>query len=117
MENANQSTTKIEVVKTKKTFKQRLENAVNYVKDNGKTIAAIGIPAALIGVRVIRETRLALTEIASRRKSERTIYDPKVGFSWHLRRPLNELQKLELAKRMRAGETMGDILESMRALK
>lgn len=44
-------------------------------------------------------------------------YDPSLGRYWNLKRPLSNSDWLEIDRRKSAGERMGDILDSLNALK
>lgn len=49
-------------------------------------------------------------------KRECGYYDPRTGEWWTTRKPLNSYEKLELERRYKAGESKGQILNSMRKL-
>lgn len=45
------------------------------------------------------------------------VYDARLGFYWRLKHELDNNQKLEVKRRVGAGEALGDVLESMKVLK
>ena len=51
-----------------------------------------------------------------RKRIDTTFYDASTRINWRLKRPLTTDQKIELEKRMRNGELVGDILNSMNML-
>lgn len=69
--------------------------------------SAVGLARRADRKRDIREQQ---------RLREEYIYDRSIGDYWHTRRKLTNAEKLEIERRRRAGESLGDILKSMRLL-
>lgn len=90
--------------------------AVDFVTDH--PTEALALATTLIGSAV------GLARRADRKKDlreqqrlrEEYIYDRSLGSYWKTRRKLSNSEKLEIERRRRAGESLGEILRSMRLL-
>lgn len=90
--------------------------AVDFVTDH--PTEALALATTLIGSAV------GLARRADRKKDireqqrlrEEYIYDRSLGSYWKTRRKLSNSEKLEIERRRRQGESLGEILRSMRLL-
>lgn len=98
-------------------FKQKIEEAVDKYKDlvaehpaesMALVTAAFG---SLIGLARRYDRKKDLRE--QQRLREEYIYDRSIGDYWHTRRKLTNGDKLEIERRRRGGESLGDILNDM----
>lgn len=71
------------------------------------TLATGIIAGAIKGAKCIQEDE----------HTNKTIYDRKLGMYWNLKRKPSANQRLEIERRHRSGELMGDILKDMKLLK
>lgn len=91
-------------------------NAWNWVKANKEDLVIVGTAAATIYVR-IKKVNAATARETNRRVTDYTYYDPSTGARWHLRRPLNNREQMELITRKRNGERAEQILSEMGLLR
>lgn len=103
-----------------KTFawiKNRITDAKDIWENNKAEIvilAPVVIGAITAGVKTIgKQANLNKQE----QIKEKYIYDTSMGHYWSLKRKLNNSEWLEIERRRRNGEVLGDILDSMRVLK
>lgn len=83
-------------------------------------------PTIIVYIPYIVEAVLALMVLAkpflpNRRDKERdridhTYYDPSTGLHWRLKRKLTNRERIELERRRRDGESVGEILSDMNVL-
>lgn len=105
---------KIRKIKAK--FEEIKNKAVDFVTDH--PTEALALATTLIGSAV------GLARRADRKKDlreqqrlrEEYIYDRSLGSYWKTRRKLSNSEKLEIERRRRQGESLGEILRSMRLL-
>ena len=75
----------------------------------------LGTSAMSLGVSGFKAIRK--NKVQKEQDYQRThIYDYSLGHHWTLRRELNTTEMKEFSKRKESGESVGDILESMRVL-
>ena len=72
-------------------------------------VGGVTVLARVIGKhnRLVQETKL----------KELYVWDPKLGMYYQLRKKMTNEQRLELDRRKNAGESIGNILASMKVLK
>lgn len=100
----------------KRQIKEHLDKAKDFVMEHPAESAAMG--SALIGGVVSlakRHDRKADIRKTQRLKDE-YIYDRSLGTYWKTRRPRTAGENLEIQRRKKAGESLGDILADMRLL-
>lgn len=97
--------------------KEKIDKIVNWCTENAG-IALTGFCAGLgllsTGIKV--GGRMYKAHVESRNKDYR-VYDPTIGHHYELRRKLKNKDWLEIDRRKCAGERLGDILDSLHALK
>ena len=112
----------------KRKMKLRFED-LRYKKDRCMekiTVWAIENPeqagqaiVGLIGMVIAGGSKIAYDVSKKREKkklddeNERETYDPRIGLYFYTKRPLTNREKLELSRRMKAGEMKADILYDM----
>lgn len=91
-----------------------------WMRENKETLA-IAIPAgavvlkgAMRTVKGISRDRAVKNDIRDR---QTRFYDHQLGCYWHTRRPLTTDEQLSVKRRKAAGESYGDIFQSMKLLK
>lgn len=101
-------------------FKQKIEEAVDKYKDlvaehpaesMALVTAAFG---SLIGLARRYDRKKDLRE--QQRLRDEYIYDRSLGSYWRTRRKMTNGEKLEVERRRRQGESLGEILRDMRLL-
>ena len=111
----------------KKTMKQRFEDfktemswkrkeAQAWVRDNKDALIAIGI---FVVPPVLKLTQTAIVhknDGKEERRKSRSVYDPQHHHSYTCRRDLKSYEWAEIDRRRDAGESVYDILLSMRLL-
>lgn len=101
----------------KKQFKeaviQKLHQGAELIRQN-RELLIVSIPAAAaVGKSLIRRGKVRNEE----RNKNLYCYDRSLGHYWRLRRPLTNKEWTSINSRKKNGETLGDILESMKLLK
>ena len=108
----------------KKKFESKCKDFECWIANNPQ-LASVLIPGAIVlgGGLIKGATSLGKAAIQNstarqqNRVDDRKLYDPSSGFYWNLKRELNTSQKLELERRRKEGDSMGEILEDMRVLR
>lgn len=102
----------------KKKFKDWVSNAYNGTKDFVKRNEIIIVPFALsIGTAAVKGIIKGANISKEERVKNAYCYDRSLGHYWKLRRELSNDEWVEVDRRHKAGERIGDILESMKVLK
>lgn len=100
------------------TVKKKARDARDYVVENAPAIATIGVVTVAIGKEIVNCYAATHTEAQlAERRSKYSVYDPRTGIRWELKRQLSGYEKMELEDIIRSGGDVGDYLESIRALK
>lgn len=97
--------------------KNRVTDARCFWDDNKKeimTLAPVVIGGFTVLVRVVSKHAAIGRE---QRLKDLHIWDPKGGYYWVINRKLSNGERLEIERRRKTGEAMGDILASMKVLK
>lgn len=84
----------------------------NWCIDHPVQASAITALIARVVRTAMKEHRYQKEEYARRTRE----YDPSIGMYYDLRRPLTNKEKVELSKRHKRGESIGDILSSFNVL-
>lgn len=99
---------------------EKIQKASNWVRRN-QDVLKVTIPAAAVGLGSITKT---VRSISHKRAVDRDIrdrrtrfYDHQLGCYWHVKRPLRTDELLAVKRRKAAGESYGDIFQSMKLLK
>lgn len=90
--------------------------AVDFVTDHPTESLALAttLIGSAVGLARRADRKKDLRE--QQRLKEEYIYDRSLGSYWKTRRKLTNAEKLEIDRRRRAGESLGEILRSMRLL-
>lgn len=88
------------------------------ILEENKEVLVVAVPSAIgvIGKGISMLGRRANLNKEQNLK-DRYIYDRSMGHYWQLKRNLKQSEWSEIERRKRAGEHMGDILNSMKILK
>ena len=102
-------------------IKKLCKKAVKLIEETAEWITehpeAVYIGGAVISLGTAGFKALRKTNIQKEQEFQRThIYDYSLGHHWTLRRDLSKSEMLEYKRRKESGESIGDILESMRVL-
>lgn len=101
-------------------MKAKVEELKNKVKDfvAEHPTESLAFVATAIGATVTHVRRLDRKKDLreQQRLREEYIYDRSLGSYWKTRRKLSNAEKLEIERRRRSGESLGEILRSMRLL-
>ena len=101
----------------KEWIKDKLHKGKCFWDENKEPIIAL-TPVVIGGITFLVKTISKHARInAEKDLKELYIYDPKLRLYWQLKRKLTTAQHLELERRKAEGESMGNILASMRVLK
>lgn len=99
---------------------QKAKQVSGLVKENQEALAVM-IPAGAVilkggfnAVRSMSRTHAVKSDIRDRQTK---FYDHKLGCYWHTKRPLRTDEQLSVQRRRAAGESYGDIFQSMKLLK
>ena len=100
----------------KKKAKEKYEEAKVWCGEHKEVF--VGVAAAVVsGVfEVVKIAAKADARSEEKELKELYIYDRSMGHYWKLRRKLTNAEYRELERRRAEGESMGEILESMRVL-
>lgn len=101
-----------------KYLSKKVEEAVTFItnEENSEAIMTI-LTVVSLGSTVIKHISRKAPAYQNEREYQRLhIYDNSLGHHWALRKELTPNQMMELDRRKRAGESYGQILESMRVL-
>ena len=90
--------------------------AVDFVADHPTEALALAttLVGSVVGLARRADRKKDLRE--QQRLREEYIYDRSIGDYYHTRRKLTNAEKLEIDRRRRQGESLGEILRSMRLL-
>lgn len=103
--------------KVKSKVKKGVHNTKKWIGDHAVDIIIFGpaVVSATISLGKYVDKKIDL----KRQENLRTRYmwDPSLGHYWHLRRDLTNAECLEIERRHNNGETIGNILESLKVLK
>ena len=96
--------------------KQKFDAAKEWCKQNKELVVA-AVPALIGGAfEIIKIASKADAREEEKELKELYIYDRSMGHYWKLRRRLTNSEYREIERRKAEGESMGEILESMRVL-
>ena len=101
----------------KEKFRRKVNNMTNWFYNNKELVLfatpiVTGITASTItGIRKNQKQR------KEKELKERYCYDPSLGHYWKLRRELTNSEWIEIDRRKRNGERLGDILDELKVLK
>lgn len=105
----------------KQKWEQRKQQVIRWAGDNKDLAIAIGVTVITCvagGIKfIVVNGRKDRKLQAEQDLKELYCYDRKLGHYWKLRRELSNAEWLSVDSRVKAGERMGDVLESMRVLK
>lgn len=93
--------------------KDRFNDAKEFYEDNKEFLNAAIIPAGLFVWKIISKSNKRTDDT---REKELYVWDASLGRWWRLRRPLRMSEQLEFDRRKSEGESVGNILSSMRVL-
>lgn len=99
--------------------KRKFDNVVYWIKEN-KEVVLIVVPI----VSGVVGKAFSLAKMTARRNNlneekelkELYVYDRSLGHYWKLRRPVRNSEWITINERKKHGESIGDILESLRLL-
>lgn len=98
-------------------YEKGKRKAEDWWNENGLMVMIYGPAVAGVLIKMIsvvgKHSKLRKEEMIK----DRTVWDPVVGHYWRLKRRLTKDEWLYITKRRRAGEMLGDILESLHVLK
>lgn len=101
----------------KREVKAKAHNAAEWCNNN-KDIVIIVAPIILGGaVKIVASVAKGIAANKMEDVKNLYAYDNRLGHYWALRRELTNNEWLKVEARKRAGEDLGDILDSMRVLK
>lgn len=101
----------------KKSCKKACNNIVKAAEWMTKHPEAVCLATSVISLGAAGFKAVKRNKVQKEQDYQRThIYDYSIGHHWTLRRELNSTEMKELSRRKESGESMGDILESMRVL-
>lgn len=105
---------KIRKVKAK--VEEIKNKAVDFVTDHPTETLALATTLIGSAVGLARRADRKKDIREQQRLREEYIYDRSLGSYWKTRRKLSNSEKLEIERRRRQGESLGEILRSMRLL-
>ena len=98
-------------------FKQHLNSALNWCKEN-KEILIVVVPAAAAAITGGAKLVGKIVDSNSEHNHQTlTCYDRSLGHYWKLKRELDNQEWVEIERRRKNGERLADILSEMRVLK
>lgn len=112
-------------------IKEKTDTIVNKIRDGAWNVTywvvankdiVIAVTPIIVGGITGATKMISAHNRTKRLKVEREnkklyCYDPRLGCYYHLRRPLSGKDWIQIDKRKSNGERLGDILESMKALR
>lgn len=101
----------------KANFQRKINNVKNWACNNKEIIMLFGpalIGATTTSVKAVNK-RMKLNK--EKNLKELYYYDRSLGHYWKLRRGLTNSEYLEIDKRRKNGERLGDILDELKVLK
>jgi len=107
---------KIYIIDFKDAAKKAVEKTLAFVADNQQSIL-MSLPVVAAIIKFIHRARVEERLRRKELKSNNSIWDRRRMHMWDLKRPLNNRERRELDERMKRGEEMVYILESMRVLR
>jgi hypothetical protein len=96
--------------------KRVITKTLNFIADHQEEIV-MSVPVFFAIGNAIHKTRVENRIENEYRRKTYSQWDPRSMHSWDLRRPLTNREKMILDERVRRGERMVDVLESMRVLR
>lgn len=97
--------------------KNAFDSVKNFVSENKAVVAAAVPIAGKIVYDLIKGARRKGDLREERRLKDTYIYDPRLGMYFECRKKLTPNERLEFAARRDKGESVGEILRSMKVLK
>lgn len=98
----------------------KLHQASKWVKQNREALKVM-IPATVVGLnsvaKVVQSTSRKQAMKHDIRDRQIRFYDHQLGCYWYTKRPLRTDELLAVKRRKAAGESYGDIFQSMKLLK
>ena len=117
METVDYRTTRQKIEDAGRFVKRKAREGFAWAKEN-KDITVVLIPAVTgFTFGVIKLVGKAVNNRKEEIKRKKYIYDPTLGFYWPTKRALSGAEKLEFDARRKQGETVGEILRSMKNIK
>jgi hypothetical protein len=105
------------VSKARAWLHNRREDAKEFWAENKEAIVTL-TPVVVGGITVlVRVISRKNTLTQEKNLKELYVWDPKLGMYYQLRKKMTNEQRLELDRRKEAGESIGNILFSMKLLK
>lgn len=103
--------------KIKAKISEACDKVKDFVSDHPAESLALATTAigSVVGLARRYDRKKDIRE--QQRLRDEYIYDRSIGHYWQTRRKLTNQEKLEIERRRRSGEALGDILESMRLLR
>lgn len=100
----------------KRKFKAKIDQAVEIVKEHPTESLALATATVggLFGLVKRHDRNSAIRE--QQRLKDEYIYDRSLGTYWKIRRKRTPVENLEIERRRKNGESLGDILSSMKLL-
>lgn len=100
----------------KEKVKSKVDQAMEFVKEHPAESFALAttVGGGLFGLIKRRDRNSAIRE--QQRLKDEYIYDRSLGTYWKLRRKRTAGENLEIERRRKNGESLGDILASMKLL-
>ena len=105
---------KMEQLKFK--LKETKRKVESFVINNKETIIGLAPVILTVGGFVVKNATKAHNMKKQENLKNLYCYDRSLGHYWKLRRELNNSEWVEIDRRKRAGEKLGDILESLKVL-
>ena len=107
---------KFKIEAKKRQIKEKVREAWEFAKEHpAESLAAATAGAGGLMGLIKRHDRYATLRKEQELK-DRYLYDRSIGKYWKMRKTPSVGEQLEIERRKRAGESMGDIMSSMRLL-
>ena len=101
----------------KRKFEQKLNRTKDFIINNRQELIGIGtvlLPVLTVGVKhIVGHRKIKLQKTVK----ENYCYDRSLGHYWELKRKLTNNEWINIEDRKRNGETLANILSSMKVLK
>lgn len=117
METVDERSTKEKIDALKWRAKEKYEKAKEWVKENQQLVIVLGPVVAGGIVEMIKIGTRRRTVNEERALKERFVYDRSGGHYYELKRQPKQSEWLMIEQRRNNGESLGEILQSMRLLK
>lgn len=101
----------------KEKFRNGVKKCTDWIRDNKEIAIGIGTFVVGAGGRVIKDAKHRHRVNEEKQLKNNYCYDRSLGHYWKLRRELTNDEWVEIDKRKRNGERLGDILAELKVLK